>query len=745
MLSDQRQADREATPLAFLVNAAVTTPPAAADISIVVPTRNESENIVPLVDRLDCVTPAPREIIFVDDSDDNTPDTIGALAASQPEHVRLLHRRPGHRSGGLGGAVVAGIQCARFPWVVVMDGDLQHPPETVPALIDAALATHADAVVASRYRGDGSAHGLAGRFRRVVSGLSGRLARLAFPRRLSQVTDAMSGFFVVRREVLDDVDLRPHGYKILLEILVRGRIERIAEVPYTFAPRSAGESKASLREGLRFLRHLVGLRCVTLIRPRSQPARMVGFAVAGASGVVVNTAVLWLLGGMLGMPYLLASLLSIQTAIAWNFIVVDRLVMPSSKRRVDRRLARFWLLNNSLVPLHLGLLYGLVEGVRMHYLTANVLAITAVFVIRYVITSRWVYGPVDQVLPATVLRAATRTWRAAHTRIALAFLLTLVAVPAIATMGWNGLWTSGPDAPLLIPLAAAAALLVGRLRPKATEPDVHDRQVDVLIAAMLLGVAVVLTAMTPDSGPTASALLLAAGVAYLAAATTLLLGTRTAARLRWVLPLPMVAAAAVTPDLLDRLGARVVRDGAALLGAPFGARLDDGSLTVRHSGDVLVLADSAVPGIALAATLMCLCLAGLCCFGPSPALLLRVAPAAAVVTVVAILSVAAATLVGRLFGADAFRLAQVPAVVDMALAASVTVLVWRWSRSVQAPQPIRRHHVPRAQVAVVALVLVAAMLGVRTLPDLTVLAPRPGAAAQLITDIFAELAAGGRR
>jgi hypothetical protein len=416
-------------------------------------------------------------------------------------------------------------------------------------------------------------------------------------------------------------------------------------------------------------------------------------------------------------------------AIASNFVVVDRLVMPATNQRSVRRFARFWLLNNSLVPLGLGLFYGLVHGVRMHYLTANLLSIIAVFSIRYVATSRWIYGAIDSVPPAAIRRLGARIWHAAQTRIALAFLLTLVAVPGMAALSWNGLWSSGPDVPLLIPLAAAGALAIGRLRPRASEPDVHDRQVDALIAGMLLVAAVVLTAVAPDRP--SSSFLLAVSVAFLAAATTLLLGTRTATRLRWALLLPMVAAGLATPTPLDRAGIRLVDSGAALLSLPFGGRLGSASLTVRHANEVLVVTAGPVAGTALVGTLMCLFVAGLCCFGPRPALLLRVAPAAATATVVAILSVVVAMLAGHLLGPEAFRVAQLPAVADLALATTVVIVVWRWSRRVRSSEPVKGHYLPRTRLAVVALVVVAVALGVQALPHLAVVVPRPTVASNV--------------
>jgi dolichol-phosphate mannosyltransferase len=153
-----------------------------------------------------------------------------------------------------------GLRAAAAPWIVVMDADLQHPPALVPALVSTGQQAGADLVVATRYAGGGSRAGLNGGFRRFASGGSTFLAKTVFLRHLRGVTDPMSGFFAVRAAALGTTVLRPLGYKILLELIVRCGIRKVTEVPYEFQDRFAGQSKANLGEGLRFLRHLMVLR-----------------------------------------------------------------------------------------------------------------------------------------------------------------------------------------------------------------------------------------------------------------------------------------------------------------------------------------------------------------------------------------------------------------------------------------------------------------------------------------------------
>lgn len=146
-----------------------------------------------------------------------------------------------------------------------MDGDLQHPPERVADLLAAAEVGGTDLVVASRYCGNGSAKGLSSQVRSVGSSGATGLARLLFPRALAPVTDPMSGFFAVRTSAIDPAALRPRGFKILLEMLIRTPRLRVTEIPFKFAERHAGMSKASWREMVRYLRQLVALRISTIV------------------------------------------------------------------------------------------------------------------------------------------------------------------------------------------------------------------------------------------------------------------------------------------------------------------------------------------------------------------------------------------------------------------------------------------------------------------------------------------------
>ena len=229
-------------------------------LTVLVPTRNERGNIEPLLDRLSAVSGELHlKVLFVDDSDDGTPEVITRLSAVAACPVAVLHRPGKERTGGLAGAVRAGLTVTSSELVCVMDADLQHPPELLTALVAEARRTNADVVVASRHGAGGDVTGFSTP-RRALSRCSELMARALFPRRLRGVSDPMSGFFVVRRAAVDTAALRPNGFKILIEILLSGPRLSLSEVGFHFGDRHFGESKASLREGSRYLRRLIALR-----------------------------------------------------------------------------------------------------------------------------------------------------------------------------------------------------------------------------------------------------------------------------------------------------------------------------------------------------------------------------------------------------------------------------------------------------------------------------------------------------
>jgi dolichol-phosphate mannosyltransferase len=366
-------------------------------VTIVVPTRNESGNVAEFVNRLERVyDPAEiEEVIFVDDSTDETPQVIEELSAMAKLPVRLLHRPEERRADGLSGAVVTGIGEAKSPWILVMDADLQHPPEDVPKLIAATSGNGVDAVVASRYCPGGRSVGLSNGIRRLVSTGSTKLAFLIFPLRLRRCSDSMTGFFAVRKDVIDVGSLRPRGFKILLEILVRHRV-RVVEVPFTFAARHTGESKASYREGLHFLTQLMALRWEMWWATR-RAREIVSFAAIGGANLLVDVGLFNLLLVGLRHEPAGAKLVSGAVATTTSYFMNRHWTWPDRTRSgVHRELPLFALLSTVALGLAEGCLWvshdvlGYTSALADN-VSANGIGLAIGMVWRFLSFKRWVF------------------------------------------------------------------------------------------------------------------------------------------------------------------------------------------------------------------------------------------------------------------------------------------------------------------------------------------------------------------
>ncbi|NLG02352.1 MAG: polyprenol monophosphomannose synthase [Clostridia bacterium] len=223
-------------------------------LSIVVPTFNEAENVGNLLNQVDyALKNIDYEIIFVDDSKDQTPDVIRGLM-KENSRVRLEHRTD---ETGLATAVLKGFSLATGDYIAVMDADLQHPPKILRSMYYV-LETGVDFCVPSRFIPGGSDGGL-GLYRKIVSGVARYIGKILLPC-LHKITDPTSGLFMFRREVIaNDCKLEPIGWKILIEVLALGTYQSVVEIPYKFQARPAGESKLSSKVTIEYLKQVFSL------------------------------------------------------------------------------------------------------------------------------------------------------------------------------------------------------------------------------------------------------------------------------------------------------------------------------------------------------------------------------------------------------------------------------------------------------------------------------------------------------
>lgn len=349
-------------------------------LSLVVPTYNERASLPGVLKALstllDRALPHAYELVVVDDnSPDRTWEVAESLQASLPQ-LKVI-RREGEK--GLATAVRDGWKESQGEILGAIDGDLQHPPEVVLDLLDR-IQAGADLAIGSRnIEGGGvSEWSLA---RRVVSRGAQLLGLLVLPGVLGQVSDPMSGFFLVRRAAIADRALEPVGYKILLEVMARGRIARISEVGYVFQERQEGESKVSWQHYVEYLVHLGRLRLALW-----PVGRFLQFALVGGSGVLVDMTCLFALhdASLLGWPLLPSKFLAAECAILNNFLLNDRWTFADRSRQ-QRRFAQTgkrWLKFNLICALglllNLAILQVLTQGLGLHYLLGNAVAIALV-------------------------------------------------------------------------------------------------------------------------------------------------------------------------------------------------------------------------------------------------------------------------------------------------------------------------------------------------------------------------------
>jgi dolichol-phosphate mannosyltransferase len=363
-------------------------------LSLVVPTRNEANNVPRLVRELrESLSDLDYRVLFVDDSTDGTPGVIRDLQR-EDVHVRLVRREGPERRGGLSTAVTTGLDLSSgaSEYTCVMDADLQHPPEKVREMLETARSTNADVVVASRYVAGGSYAGLSGTARRAVSLGSKYLAQTVF-KEARKTSDPMTGFFLIRNEAISDIQFRPTGFKVLLEILVCAPDLKVVEAPFDFRARHAGVSKATLHQGFDYLTHMLSLFWYV-----PSAGRFWKFCLVGASGVLVNMLTLIVLAEVFDAHKVIAWMFAVGISILSNFLLNNaftwRDIRHSSRIHFFMRGVLAYPVAVVGIGANFAVWYPLVKYVSdefPYYALFNLLGIIAGTSVNFILSSRLVF------------------------------------------------------------------------------------------------------------------------------------------------------------------------------------------------------------------------------------------------------------------------------------------------------------------------------------------------------------------
>ena len=407
-----------------------------AVLSIIIPTYNESKNILNLLVRLRKVmshsislTP---EIIVVDD---NSPDNTGGMVESFSENnleqnakksktdfhesrsdyfdrnsqtrecsLKVIHRS---QKTGLVSAILEGIKSSTGQYILVMDADLSHSPEVIPKMISELERPEIDIVVASRYALGGSIIGWPIK-RRLLSKGAVKIARYGLP--LRRIQDPMSGFFALKRHIIENITIDSAGYKILLEILVKASEARVKEVPYTFKDRKAGQSKLDKHVIFEYIKAVYSLYRYGQKSPRRE-TRQKGiegrrsvlflskagrFYTVGASGLVLNymTSVLLANNPAINSGYLQSTIVGIIVSNISNFLLNKYWTFEDrdfSLRKTLKQYALFAGISSGGAAIQLGSLYVLMES-GLSYEVSLITAVAIASVSNFLLNKKWTFG-----------------------------------------------------------------------------------------------------------------------------------------------------------------------------------------------------------------------------------------------------------------------------------------------------------------------------------------------------------------
>lgn len=373
--------------------------PARVPLSVILPTYNESQNIISVIESIASALPEnfAAEIIVVDD---NSPDGTGDIVQDYARRIaggRLqieVIRRPSKL--GLSSAILEGARGATGEVVVVMDSDMSHPPQTIPHMVEEMHKSKCDIVVASRYIKGGAVSGWPFK-RKIMSKGATKIARYSLGIRIK---DPMSGFFAFRRHIINGIKFDSIGYKMLLEILVKAKGARVREIPYTFINRRFGSSKLDSKVAIGYFRAVWKLYRYGRAAPEKRTSvrffsKAGRFYTVGASGLLVNyLASLVLTTLMPQIWYLHATIFGIMFSITSNFILNKLWTFEDRDFELKKTLPQYGLFAGfsafgALVQL--GILYALVEDYNASYPLALVTAVACASIGNFLLNKKWTF------------------------------------------------------------------------------------------------------------------------------------------------------------------------------------------------------------------------------------------------------------------------------------------------------------------------------------------------------------------
>ena len=371
-------------------------------ISIIIPTYNESENIIKILHSIGEILPKniPTQAIVVDD---NSPDGTGKLVDDYLKNVKkiadytieIIHRKA---KDGLGSAILKGIQQAKGDTIVVMDSDFSHPPQIIPKLIESIKKYQYDIAVASRYINGGKIQGWSFK-RKFMSKFATLIAKKGLG---IDTKDPMSGFFAFKRNIIKGLNIDAIGYKILLEILVKTRDANIKEIPYTFQDRELGDSKLTTKTIIDYCRSVWKLYRHGKPMEKQEKRLSVKFLykagrfyTVGASGFVVNYLIsLLFAGGVSDLWYLHANVIGIIASITTNFILNKVWTFGDRNfgaKRTISQYGKFAMFSSLGALVQLGMVYFLVDSNEVSYPIALILAVMTAAFGNFVLNKKWTF------------------------------------------------------------------------------------------------------------------------------------------------------------------------------------------------------------------------------------------------------------------------------------------------------------------------------------------------------------------